>query len=110
MAVKAPMGIPRLCLIYPWGLPLGGSFSTEHGPFAGREFLDDLVLASQARNGVVGHERSSSDLLMELIDYDRIMEAFMAFQQAQQQGTKQPLEAWLELSRKSPLPTRLLPR
>ena len=45
------------------------SFSVEHGPFAGAGFFLDLVLASQARHGLVGTRRSSTMLLAELIAY-----------------------------------------
>jgi hypothetical protein len=51
----------------------------EHGPFAGAGFFQDLALASQARNGLIGHcDRSSTQLLRELIHYDRTMEALAA--------------------------------
>ena len=53
------------------------AFSTirEHGPFAGLGFFQDLEVASHARNAFIGHEkRSSSRLLLELIEYDRCIE------------------------------------
>ena len=49
----------------------GTSFKTEHGPFAGAGFFQDLALASQVRDGFVGGDRSSSDLVVELIAHDR---------------------------------------
>jgi hypothetical protein len=51
------------------------SFRKEHGPFAGAAFFQDLRLASRARDGVVGGDRSSTDLLREWIAYERVMEA-----------------------------------
>jgi hypothetical protein len=48
----------------------------EHGPFAGTGFFQDLIVASQARHGFIGHcYRTSSQLLREWIFYDRTMEA-----------------------------------
>lgn len=53
----------------------GDSFNEEHGPFAGVGFFQDWALASsQARSGFIGTTRSSSDLVLELIDYNRKME------------------------------------
>jgi hypothetical protein len=49
----------------------------EHGPWAGLGFFQDLVLTSQARNGVVLSRRGSSTsswLMKELVDYDRTVE------------------------------------
>jgi hypothetical protein len=43
----------------------------EHGPFAGAGFFRDLVVVSQARSAFIGHTRSSSALVDELIEYDR---------------------------------------
>lgn len=54
---------------------VGKSFTDEHGPFAGIGYFEDLHLASQARHGFVGHSRSSSDLVRELMEYDRQMAA-----------------------------------
>ena len=64
-----------------------GTFE-EHGPFAGAGYFQDLVLASAVtRHGVVGSLedpsrygeawRSSSSMLLELVDYERKMEAWM---------------------------------
>lgn len=50
------------------------SFETEHGPFAGVGFFQDLLVASRARSGYVGHSRSSSKLLYEWIEYRRGLE------------------------------------
>lgn len=47
----------------------------EHGPFAGAGFFRDLALASQARSGFAGSQRSSSALLLEFMDYKRRSEA-----------------------------------
>lgn len=50
---------------------------TEHGPWAGVGFLDDLVLASHARDAVIGDvARSSFELLAEVVTYDRFIEAY----------------------------------
>jgi hypothetical protein len=44
----------------------------EHGPFAGAAFFVDLQFASRARTAVIGDfSRSSTALLLELIEYDR---------------------------------------
>jgi hypothetical protein len=51
------------------------SFRKEHGPFAGAAFFQDLASASRARDGFVGGDRSSTDLLLELIEYDRVTES-----------------------------------
>ncbi|GKY94401.1 hypothetical protein MPSEU_000406100 [Mayamaea pseudoterrestris] len=57
----------------------------EHGPFAGAGFFQDLFLASSfARTAVIGSSqpphydswRTSSELLEELVEYHRIMEAW----------------------------------
>ena len=59
----------------------------EHGPFSGLGFFQDLVVAAHARSGFIGHERrSSSTLLLELIEYDRHMEAQAADSSATVQG------------------------
>ena len=52
----------------------------EHGPFAGAGFFQDWALASMARSAFVGTNRSSSDLVLELIAYRRVMEAWEAGQ------------------------------
>jgi len=50
---------------------------TEHGPWAGIGFLEDLEIAASARWAVVGDfHRSSFMLLVELIEYDRMVEAW----------------------------------
>jgi hypothetical protein len=48
------------------------SFSVEHGPFAGVGLFLDLILASQARHGLLGTRRSSTMLLAELIAFARV--------------------------------------
>ena len=50
----------------------------EHGPFAGAGFYEDLALASMARSAYIGTDRSSSDLVGELIVFHRTMEAWNA--------------------------------
>lgn len=53
------------------------SIIPEHGPFSGRGFFQDLSLASNARDGVVGDvHRSSYMLLQELVSYDREIDAW----------------------------------
>jgi hypothetical protein len=57
----------------------GSMGRTEHGPFAGHGFLEDLSFASRARTAVVGDVcRSSFSLLVELVTYDRFIEAWRA--------------------------------
>lgn len=52
----------------------------EHGPFAGTGYFQDLIVASQARDGFIGHcYRTSSQLLRERIEYDRTMESLHRF-------------------------------
>jgi hypothetical protein len=57
-------------------------FLSEHGPFAGVGFFQDLALASTARSAIVAMRRSSSDLLLELVVFNRKMEAWMAGEDA----------------------------
>ena len=53
----------------------GDSFNVEHGPFAGVGFFQDWALASShARSGFIGTKRSSSDLVVELIEFNRKIE------------------------------------
>lgn len=52
----------------------GKSWRSEHGPFAGVGYFQDLVLVSQARSGFVSSDRTSSQLVQEIIEYDRLME------------------------------------
>lgn len=56
----------------------GQSFNNEHGPFAGTGFFQDLAHVSQARSAYIGTRRSSSDLLLELIEFNRKMEWWRA--------------------------------
>jgi len=51
-------------------------YLSEHGPFAGAGFFQDLALASTARSAFVGLSRSSSDLLLELIEFNRKVQAW----------------------------------
>lgn len=53
----------------------GRSWRWEHGPFAGIGYYEDWILASRARQGFIGTRRSSSDLIKEIIEFDRRMEA-----------------------------------
>jgi hypothetical protein len=67
------------------------SFKEEHGPFAGRGYFQDLALAtSQARDGFIGANRSSSMLVRELIEYHRHMEAYHAWHDKKTNQTLQP--------------------
>jgi len=50
----------------------GGSFLEEHGPWAGAGYFADLALVSKSRSAFIGMERSSSDLLLELLEYNRV--------------------------------------
>jgi len=52
----------------------GQSFRDEHGPFAGVGFYQDLALVSKARSAFIGSIRSSSDLLLELVEFHRKMD------------------------------------
>jgi hypothetical protein len=53
------------------------SIVEEHGPFSGKGFIQDLAVASLARSGVIGDiRRSSFKLLLELVTYDREMDAW----------------------------------
>ena len=76
------------------------SFSREHGPYAGIGFYQDLLLAIQARSGIAGSIRSSSDLVSELLVYDREMEAIRAHIQQRSRinanRTKNTSKDWYE--------------
>ena len=50
----------------------------EHGPYVGIGFYQDMLLAIQARSGLVHSGRSSSWLVAELLAYDREMEVVRA--------------------------------
>jgi hypothetical protein len=55
----------------------GTGLRGEHGPFAGDGFFQDLYYGAKARDGYIGHcGRSSSQLLQEVIVYNRRMEAW----------------------------------
>jgi hypothetical protein len=65
----------------------GSGVLDEHGPFAGAGFFQDMALASSfVRDAVIGSGeplnfeslRTSSQLLEELIEYHRVMEAWQA--------------------------------
>lgn len=55
----------------------GAPLMKEHGPFAGAGFLQDWALASMAHTAFVGHKRSSSDLVHELLVFDRKCDAWL---------------------------------
>lgn len=61
----------------------GSSFKDEHGPYAGVGFFQDLALSSQAKSAFIGTKRSSSDLLLELIDFNRKLEWWKSGKQVQ---------------------------
>jgi hypothetical protein len=51
-------------------------YVAEHGPFAGDGFFVDMALVSATtRDAFVGMRRTSSDLVRELVAFERIMEA-----------------------------------
>jgi len=53
----------------------GKSGKDEHGPFAGVGFFHDWALvSSHARSGFIGTFRSSSKLVLELIEFNRKLE------------------------------------
>lgn len=52
----------------------GDGLFEEHGPNAGTGFFQDLALASQSTSAFIGTGRTSSDLLLELIEFNRITE------------------------------------
>ena len=63
----------------------GFSFNAEHGPYAGTGFLQDLAVARQSAAtsiGVVGGKRSSTDILLEFMEYDRLVD----FYERQEEG------------------------
>jgi hypothetical protein len=52
-----------------------GTSRVEHGPFAGLGFFQDLLVAGEARDGVIGYcGRSSSQMLLEAVEYGRLTE------------------------------------
>jgi hypothetical protein len=62
----------------------GASFSTEHGPFAGRGYFQDLALVRQARRGFMSPNprhrkrvgvRTSSALPRSIIEFRRVLES-----------------------------------
>ena len=57
----------------------GVSFVKEHGPYAGVGFLQDLAVVQQSALssiGIVGGQRSSTDLLTEWMEYERLVEYY----------------------------------
>lgn len=48
----------------------------EHGPFAGLGFFQDLVVVSRATSAYATRKRSSSALVVELMEYNRRMRAW----------------------------------
>lgn len=58
-------------------IPISSLRNTEHGSRAGVGFIEDLILTSHARNGFIGDvHRSSFMLVVELISYDRKIDAW----------------------------------
>jgi hypothetical protein len=54
----------------------GVGYYQEHGPFARTGIFQDLMVASQAHDGFIGHcRRTSSQLLRELMNHDWTIEA-----------------------------------
>jgi hypothetical protein len=50
----------------------------EHGPYAGVGYFEDLAVVSTSRSAIIGMTRTSTDLLRELIVFNRIMEIWEA--------------------------------
>ena len=50
----------------------------EHGPFAGAAFFEDLALVASSRSALIAMNRSSSDLMRELIVFDHAMEQWQS--------------------------------
>jgi hypothetical protein len=48
----------------------------EHGPYAGAGFYRDLALVSRSRSALIGMDRTSTDMLREMMEYDKMMEAW----------------------------------
>ena len=53
----------------------GKSVVEEHGPFAGGSYFTDLSLVVNARDGFIGHHRTSSGLVKAVLEYDRSKDA-----------------------------------
>lgn len=71
--------LPALgCQVITANHQTGESHEKEHGPFAGAGFLQDWALASMASSAFVGHKRSSSDVVYELLVFDRKSDAWLA--------------------------------
>lgn len=64
------------CVAHVANHTTGGSFLSEHGPFAGGGYFDDLLMVSQARDAFIGSVTTSSQLVHSRITYDRRMEAW----------------------------------
>jgi hypothetical protein len=59
----------------------GLSFVPEHGPYAGVGFLQDLVVVRESALssiGIVGGQRSSTDLLTEWMEYERLVDFYFS--------------------------------
>jgi hypothetical protein len=57
----------------------GLSFVPEHGPYAGVGFLQDLIVVQESALssiGIVGGQRSSTELLTEWMEYERLVDYF----------------------------------
>jgi hypothetical protein len=67
----------RGCVAYVARHDARTDYLSEHGPFAGVGFFQDLALtAAVARSAFVGMHRSSSDLVLELVQFYRTMDAW----------------------------------
>lgn len=67
----------------------GFSFNAEHGPYAGTGFLQDVAVVRQsaATNiGVVGGKRSSTDILLEFMEYDRLVDFYERHEEEKLEG------------------------
>ncbi|GKY91635.1 hypothetical protein MPSEU_000135400 [Mayamaea pseudoterrestris] len=60
----------------------------EHGPYAGMGFFQDLALVSSARSAIVAMRRSSSDLLRELMFFNRGLERWLKGEDIMQLGNQ----------------------
>jgi hypothetical protein len=67
----------RGCRVYVARHDTRVDYLSEHGPYAGAGFFQDVALATTvARSGFVGMRRSSSDVVLELLQFHRTMEAW----------------------------------
>ena len=76
-----------------------------YSPFAGVGFLQDLAVVRQSALtsiGVVGGRRSSTSLLLEWMEYDRLVDAYEKKKDTSDDGLQDVLP--------EPLPKCILPR